>query len=338
MAFTLRVKSVLGRSSCRIVWVGLLCLLAVALLSACDDGPTETPTPEPTPATSTPTPTSVPPTPAPAPTPTPAPTSTPAPTPPPTPTPERVGAPAIRDFGIDTDTLWGQLFDRFSTSEQSCIRTELGDEVLESVLERRAMPEGDTQQWEASIFGCLAPETASGLFLSALVARMEGLTEEAEGCLRELLADADVADIVAGTLPDASPAAATAALKFTVGLLNCVPEQILSGDAGPPDPPQADVSLLWRNPTGGWVVNVPTVVDGVVYAGSDDNHVYALDAETGELLWRFETDDVIRSSPTVAGGAVYVGSNDNHVYALDAETGGCCGVTTPATGRSTPLP
>ena len=156
MAFTLRVKSVLGRSSCRIVWVGLLCLLAVALLSACDDGPTETPTPEPTPATSTPTPTSVPPTPTPA------------------PTPERVGAPAIRDFGIDTDTFWGQLFDRFTTSEQSCIRTELGDELLESVLERRAMPEGDTQQWEASIFGCLAPETASGLFLSALVARMEG--------------------------------------------------------------------------------------------------------------------------------------------------------------------
>ena len=168
MAFTLGVRGVLGRSACRIVWVGLLCLLAVALLSACDDGPTATP--EPTPATSTPTPTSVPPTPAP--TPTPAPAPTPAPTPPPTPTPERVGAPAIRDFGIDTDTLWGQLFDRFTTSEQSCIRTELGDELLESVLERRAMPEGDTQQWEASIFGCLAPETASGLFLSALVARM----------------------------------------------------------------------------------------------------------------------------------------------------------------------
>ena len=309
-----------------IVWVGLLWLLVAALLSACTDEPAAAPTvlppetPGPIQATSTPTPTSVLPTSTPVPTPTPDPTLTP--TPEPTPTPEQVGAPAIREYDIDTATLWGQLFDRFTTSEQSCIRTELGDELLESVLERRAMPEGDTQQWEASIFGCLAPETASGLFLSALVARMEGLAEEAEGCLRELLADADVADIVAGTLPDASPAAATAALKFTVGLLSCVPEQILSGDAGPPDPPQADVSLLWRNPTGGWVVNAPTVVDGAVYAGSDDNHVYALDAETGELLWRFETDDVIRSSPTVAGGAVYVGSNDNHVYALDAETGG----------------
>ena len=312
----MRVKSVLGRSSCRIVWVGLLCLLAVALLSACDDGPTEKPTPEPTPATSTPTPTSVPPTPTPAPTPTPPPT--------PTPTPERVGAPAIRDFGIDTDTLWGQLFDRFTTSEQSCIRTELGDELLESVLERRAMPEGDTQQWEASIFGCLALGTASGLCLSALVARMEGLTEEAEGCLRELLADADVADIVAATLPDASSAATTAALKFTVGLLSCVPEQILSGDAGPPDPPQAYVSLLWRNPTGGWVVNAPTVVDGAVYAGSDDNHVYALDAETGGLLWSYDTGDWVQYSPTVSGGMLYLGAlaeGDHRVHALDAMTG-----------------
>ena len=135
------------------------------------------------------------------------------------------------------------------------------------------------------------------------------MSEEGETCLRELLADADVAGIVAGTLPDASPAAATAALEFTVGLLNCVPEQMLPGDAGPPDPPQADESLLWRYPTGEWVVNAPTVADGAVYFGSDDNHVYALDTETGELLWRFETDDVIRSSPTVAGGAVYVGSN-----------------------------
>ena len=69
-----------------------------------------------------------------------------------------------------------------------------------------------------------------------LVARMEGLAEEAEGCLRELLADADVADIVAGTLPDASPAAATAALKFTVGLLSCVPEQIFVWRCRPPRP------------------------------------------------------------------------------------------------------
>ena len=225
----------------------------------------------------------------------------------------------IRDYDIDAGTIWGMLFDTFTTSEQSCIRTELGDQLLESVLERRAMSNGDTQQWEASIFGCLTPETAAGIFLSALVAQMEDeLTEEAEGCLRELLSDADVAGIVGGTLPDASPATAAPVMEFTVGLLSCLPEQMLSG---PSEPSQTDDSLLWRHPTGGWVVNAPTVAGGAVYVGSDDNHVYALDAETGELLWRFETDDVIRSTPTVAGGVVFAGSNDNHLYALDAETG-----------------
>ena len=73
--------------------------------------------------------------------------------------------------------------------------------------------------------------------------------------------------------------------------------------------------------TGGWVVNAPTVADGVVYFGSDDDSVNAVDASTGDPLWRFEAGEVIRSTPTVTGGTVYVGSNDNHAYALDAETG-----------------
>ena len=320
MAFTLHIRGVLGEPVRRIVWIGLACLLAAALLSACDDGTTATATPttEAIPATSTPTPTPVPPTSTPSPTLSPSPTATPLPLPA-TPTPEPTTAPAMRDLDIGADTLWGDLFDSFTASEQSCIRSELGDDLLESVLERRIMSEGDTEQWEVSIFGCLAPETAAGIPLSALVAEAE-LTEETEGCLRELLADADVVAIIAGTLPDATPATATAAAKFAFGLLSCVPEQMLPGD-GPGEPSPADESMLWRHSIGGWVVNAPTVADGVVYVGSDNNHVYALDAGTGGLLWRFETDDVIRSSPTVTGGAVYVGSNDNHVYALDAGTG-----------------
>ena len=100
------------------------------------------------------------------------------------------------------------------------------------------------------------------------------------------------------------------------------PTASLSGNTGPSVVlPRAGESLLWHYRTGGWVVNAPTVANGVVYAGSDDNHVYALDAEAGGLNWRFETGGVIRSTPTVTGGVVYVGSNDNHVYALDAETG-----------------
>ena len=33
----------------------------------------------------------------------------------------------------------------------------------------------------------------------------------------------------------------------------------------------------------------PAVVDGVVYVGSYDFYVYALDAGSGKLRWRYET-------------------------------------------------
>ena len=44
MAFTPRVGSVLGQSVRPIIWIGLVCLLATALLSACDDGSSPAPT------------------------------------------------------------------------------------------------------------------------------------------------------------------------------------------------------------------------------------------------------------------------------------------------------
>ena len=62
----------------------------------------------------------------------------------------------------------------------------------------------------------------------------------------------------------------------------------------------------------------PAVVDGVVYVGSNDDYVYALDARSGELRWRYETGGDVDSSPAVVDGVVYVGSEDDYVYALDA--------------------
>src|SRR3972149_7524399 len=52
-------------------------------------------------------------------------------------------------------------------------------------------------------------------------------------------------------------------------------------------PPQ----LLWHFQTGDDIYSSPTVVDGLVYVGSMDGHVYALDAATGQEHWRFETGD-----------------------------------------------
>jgi hypothetical protein len=59
------------------------------------------------------------------------------------------------------------------------------------------------------------------------------------------------------------------------------------------------------------------VANGVVYVGSNDGNVYALNARTGTLLWSYTTGwDVLDSSPVVANGVVYVGSWDSNVYAF----------------------
>jgi len=71
------------------------------------------------------------------------------------------------------------------------------------------------------------------------------------------------------------------------------------------------------------VTSSPAVANGVVYVGSRDRNVYALDASTGALLWNYFANQG-SSSPAVANGVVYVGTSYPsgwYVYALDASTG-----------------
>ena len=88
-------------------------------------------------------------------------------------------------------------------------------------------------------------------------------------------------------------------------------------------------ALLWRYQMGsgsnvsdeGAVVRVsssPAVADGVVYVGSSDGYLHAVDAASGNLLWRYETEEGLTSSPVVGDGIVYFGSGDSSVYAVDA--------------------
>ena len=65
----------------------------------------------------------------------------------------------------------------------------------------------------------------------------------------------------------------------------------------------------------------PVLANGVIYFGSGDGNVYALDAVSGALRWKYQTGDVVHASPAFAGGVIYVGSWDSYFYALDASTG-----------------
>jgi len=80
-------------------------------------------------------------------------------------------------------------------------------------------------------------------------------------------------------------------------------------------------SLKWTFHTGGEVVSSPAVVDGVVYVGSNDGKLYAIDEHTGAQEWSFTTGARIPSSPAVSAGLVFFPSYDGNFYAVDAATG-----------------
>lgn len=77
----------------------------------------------------------------------------------------------------------------------------------------------------------------------------------------------------------------------------------------------------WQFTSDGVVESSPAVVDGTVYVGSLDGHVYALDAATGTEIWSYNTTDNISTSVAVVNGTVYAGSVAGGVYALDADRG-----------------
>jgi len=65
----------------------------------------------------------------------------------------------------------------------------------------------------------------------------------------------------------------------------------------------------------------PVIADGTVFIGSDDEHVYALDLESGKEKWAFKTLDVVTAPPLYHQETVYIGSEEGTMYALDAATG-----------------
>ena len=46
---------------------------------------------------------------------------------------------------------------------------------------------------------------------------------------------------------------------------------------------------LWNYTTGSAVDSSPAIVDGVVYVGSNDDKIYALNATNGAQIWNYTT-------------------------------------------------
>ena len=86
-------------------------------------------------------------------------------------------------------------------------------------------------------------------------------------------------------------------------------------------------SELWSAPLGdeqdlSLIVSAPAVVNGRVFVGSNDGHLYAVSAFDGSPLWASPTPVGVNvSTPAVGNGVVYFATWNGYVYAVTANNG-----------------
>jgi outer membrane protein assembly factor BamB len=96
-------------------------------------------------------------------------------------------------------------------------------------------------------------------------------------------------------------------------------DTLRNGSTASPAPSQ-DIGY-WNATFGDTVWSSPAVADGMVFVGSDDHSVHALNATNGMQIWNYTTGNLVRSSPWVYGDKVYVGSDDSYLYCLNKTNG-----------------
>jgi outer membrane protein assembly factor BamB len=76
------------------------------------------------------------------------------------------------------------------------------------------------------------------------------------------------------------------------------------------------LELIWKYQAGGAGISAPIIDEGILFIGSDNNYIFALDALKGELKWRYSTLGKVYT-PAAKNGMVFAASYDNNLYALD---------------------
>lgn len=87
-------------------------------------------------------------------------------------------------------------------------------------------------------------------------------------------------------------------------------------------------AVRWSQDLGAWISAGPTAWGGMVFVGTADRILFALDHARGALLWSFAADGEILSSPAASDGILYLMADNSsfsdfssRLYALDAASG-----------------
>ncbi len=77
----------------------------------------------------------------------------------------------------------------------------------------------------------------------------------------------------------------------------------------------------WQVDIEGGIAGSVTAADGIVYVGSLDRMIYGLDAATGGQVWATQASHWLWGTPLIHDGVMYATDLRGNVYAIDARTG-----------------
>ncbi len=80
-------------------------------------------------------------------------------------------------------------------------------------------------------------------------------------------------------------------------------------------------NFIWKYAANGGIVSKPAIHDGKVYFGSTDQYIHAISTRGGKKVWVQSTDGAIYSSPTIAEGHLFIGSDDERLHVLNILAG-----------------
>lgn len=83
------------------------------------------------------------------------------------------------------------------------------------------------------------------------------------------------------------------------------------------------IDVRWKFKFEEEIRSSPTVYQGLLFVGSYDNNLWALNVENGQFRWKYATDGGVAVTPAIAEEEhlVIVGSNDFNLYAIDIRSG-----------------
>jgi len=79
--------------------------------------------------------------------------------------------------------------------------------------------------------------------------------------------------------------------------------------------------FVWKYPTDGGIVSKPAIYENAVYFGSEDKRLHVVSTRYGKIAWSYYTEGPVRSSPYIAEGHVFIGSDDGHLHAVNTLSG-----------------